>query len=157
RRRFAEDSKKGPAQPTAGRVRAEDCFADGGLGSVVAVPACAAHVHTDGPAVAAAAQRCALLGVVGEGLALVTAQEGPITVNYPPPGDGPSPLGHHPPDLAGAALAQVLGDVCVGHDPALRYRLDNAEHLFREVGQFGPGHHDRLTMTPESRRAARRR
>jgi len=83
-------------------------------------------------------QRCPFLPVMGERFALMAGQEGPVGMDHPPPGDAAAPLGHDPPHLTRAALAQVFGDVAVGHHLAGRDGVHDVEHAVGEVSQLIP-------------------
>src|SRR5262245_39011868 len=100
-------------------------------------PAGLAHVHPTLARVARSPQRRPLPLVTGERLAFVAGQEGPVGVDDPPPGDAAAPQGHDPPHLTRAALAEVLGDVAVGHHPARRDGLYDTEHAVGEVRHLG--------------------
>src|SRR5262249_38817150 len=53
----------------------------------------------------------------------------------PPPGHAAAPQRHHPADLTRPAVAEVFGDVTVGHHLAGRDRLGYIEHPAGIVGR----------------------
>ena len=100
-------------------------------------PAGAPHVHPDRRI--GRTERGALLTVAGQRGSLMTWRRRAVGVDHPPPGDAAAPQRHDSPDLTGTALAQVFGDVAVGHHPARRYRVHHVEDPAREATELaGP-------------------
>ena len=124
------DAVASPAWPSS------DQGSDTARGS--AGPAGAAHVDADQAAIGGPAQRGALVLVMGERGALVTGKQGAVCVHDAPPGHGAAPQGHDATHLARAALAEVLGDVSVGHDLTRRDGLDDVQDARGVVG-YGRG------------------
>src|SRR5262249_44893707 len=71
----------------------------------------------------------------GEGGALVPGQQRTVGVHHPPPRHTAAPERHNAADLPGAAIAEELSDIAIGHHLAGRDCLHDIQHAAGVVAE----------------------